>query len=155
MSSSRQVRHDDVAGIGGGEQVSCSYMAQNQTSRLTVSRHPFVGSVRLGVGITNSRPAGALLWSGAAGDDSCPNPGCRHLRVFMFPHPDGEPVLGLEEFVGRSVAREVGLQFRLPPFTVVGWNRAVLRTTVPEAAVDEDGDALSRKHYVGSSPWDW
>ena len=64
--------------------------------------------------------------------------------VFQLVFPDAEdgPAFLAEEFFGGAVAGDVALDFFEPVFLVGGGHAAVLRAAVPEAAVDENGEAL-------------
>jgi len=51
----------------------------------------------------------------------------------------------------RTVAGDVPVELRLPPVAVVTGHGAVLRATVPETAVDEDGDPGSGERHIGAA----
>ena len=60
----------------------------------------------------------------------------------MFPDAEDGPAFLAEEFFGGAVAVDVALDFFEPIFLVGGGHAAVFGAAVPEAAVDEDGEAL-------------
>ena len=66
----------------------------------------------------------------------------------MFPDPQHSPSLGLCHGVGFAVALGILCELRPPVVGMRCWNCSVLRTAVPEAAVDEDGESLTSEDDV-------
>ena len=66
----------------------------------------------------------------------------------MFPDPQHFPSLSFCHGVGFEVAFCILRKFRPPVVGMRCWNRSVLRTAVPEAAVDEDGESLTSEDDV-------
>lgn len=83
-----------------------------------------------------------------AGD--CPQCVSRGQR--MLPNPNDPPSVTPQQPTLHAVARDVALDLASPEIRVVLRPRRVLRTPVPEAAVDEHREALLRKHEVGFDP---
>ena len=69
----------------------------------------------------------------------------------MLPHPDHRPTGFLEVAVGLAIPFDVESQFGCPPDAVSFGQGAVLRTPVPEAAVDEDDDPMPSELKVGAA----
>jgi hypothetical protein len=70
----------------------------------------------------------------------------------MFPEAQDNPPGCFESRAGVQISGNVASDLR-PPVVGMGLRcHEVLRTTVPEAAVDEDGDTLPREGNVGLSP---
>jgi hypothetical protein len=69
-------------------------------------------------------------------------------RLFVLPYPDRDPSRFREEIVGFGVPTSGPLEFVPPPFGIRSGPSGVLWTSVPEAAIDEDGDPHLRKHDV-------
>ena len=84
--------------------------------------------------------------------DHCSH-GLRGLRrVLMFPEPEDRPSCGGKPLIGVPIASAVPGDLLFP---VVGVGRSlgvVLWAAVPEAAVEEDRDALSGEDHVSSAP---
>jgi hypothetical protein len=70
----------------------------------------------------------------------------------MLPYSNDHPSCVREPAVGISVASTVGLDLGTPPFSVPRRPRSVLGAAVPEAAIGENHDALTREDDVASSP---
>lgn len=70
------------------------------------------------------------------------------LGRLVFPHVHHVPAKFGEGGVLGPVAVDVAVEFGPPPVSVVTWQRAVLGTAVPEAAVHEHSDLHSREHDV-------
>jgi len=68
----------------------------------------------------------------------------------VLPDPDHLPTVLAENAVGLSVALPVASELLLPPLCIGLRPGAVLRTGVPEAAVDVDGNASGAEDDVGT-----
>jgi len=66
----------------------------------------------------------------------------------VLPHVQHVPAEFAERGVLGSVAVDVAVEFGLPPVPVVAWQRAVLGTAVPEAAIHEHSDLRPGEHDV-------
>src|SRR5918999_5977056 len=71
------------------------------------------------------------------------------LRILMLPDADDDPAGSCERHVVTSVAGAVGGDFRDPVTAVRGRERAMVRTAMPVAAVDEDCYATPGEDDVG------
>jgi hypothetical protein len=71
------------------------------------------------------------------------------MRVLVFPDPDNGPSAFVQRRLDSAIARRSIVKLGFPPRGVVLWDRRVLGTPVPEAAVDIDGDPRSAEHNVG------
>jgi len=73
------------------------------------------------------------------------------LRVgqVVLPQPDDGPACGAEGAFDIVVALSVAAEFGEPVCAVAARLAAVLRATMPEAAVNEDGEALAPKDEIG------
>jgi hypothetical protein len=69
----------------------------------------------------------------------------------VFPHPEGQPSLGLKAADSVLVAGTVSFDLVPPPLRVRPRPRPMLRASVPEAAINEDCYASLREHHVGTS----
>lgn len=65
--------------------------------------------------------------------------------VLVFPHSNYLPTLVSEKSIRVFVTILIPLELPVPPLSIRGRSCAVLGTSVPETAVDEDGDARSRE----------
>jgi hypothetical protein len=101
-----------------------------------------------GASAANSQ-AGALRLCGAAGVESPADPFCASLADLMFPDPDDRPAGGSQPAVRVSVTLDVPLDLAAPPRRIVPRPGDVVRASMPEASVDEDGDFQPSKHHVG------
>jgi hypothetical protein len=79
------------------------------------------------------------------------DPDGRLDHVLVLPHPHGQPTLLPQPPVGVSIALAVSLELVPPPVRVRSREGGVLRTQVPEAPVDEDGDLRGTEDDVGPS----
>lgn len=70
----------------------------------------------------------------------------------MRPKAQHGPAIRFQRRVVAPIARDVGIQFQLPPLAVGLRLRAVEGAAMPEAAVHEDGDAASGEQDVGATP---
>ena len=70
----------------------------------------------------------------------------------MLPESKHEPTRRREFLIMPSIAFDVGCEFLDPPLPIGVRRRAVLRTGVPETAVEENRDTFRRKEYVRTSP---
>lgn len=76
----------------------------------------------------------------------------RRVRGYlMLPDPDHSPSGGAELSVIESITLHVSGDLRAPIGSVGFGTRAVLRASVPEAAIDEDGHLLATKDDIGSA----
>jgi hypothetical protein len=69
----------------------------------------------------------------------------------VFPDADDGPATDSQTGVGVPVARDVAPQFLAPPLGVGPRAGTVLGASVPEAAVDEDGDTRPTEDDVRST----
>lgn len=67
----------------------------------------------------------------------------------MCPDAHHLPAIGAKSCIGILVTLLVRDDFCSPKFSILLGPCRVLRATVPKATVDEDGDARTRKRYVG------
>jgi hypothetical protein len=72
-------------------------------------------------------------------------------RLFVLPEAQDLPACICQQGRGLNVPGNISLYFELPPFSVGDWHVRMLRTAVPEAAIDEDGDPESGKSNVNGS----
>lgn len=70
--------------------------------------------------------------------------------IVMRPKPKHVPAGISQRLVDRSIALSVGCQLRLPILPVGAGHGPMVGTAMPEAAVDEDGDARLREDDIGS-----
>lgn len=70
-------------------------------------------------------------------------------RVVVGPKAQRYPALESEEFDSFAITGPVRSDLLTPVIRVRGWHTIVLWTSVPEAAVDKDGDFDPREHQVG------
>lgn len=70
----------------------------------------------------------------------------------MLPYPKNTPSGRMKSFVDRAIAIDVPLQLGGPVARGIGRHAAMLRTTMPVAAIYEDGQLRSGKHHVGTHP---
>src|SRR5829696_904503 len=71
--------------------------------------------------------------------------------VLVLPGAEHLPSVTCERAVDSTVSGDVASELRLPVRGVRPWRVAVVRAAVPEAAVDEDGEARAREDHVGSN----
>src|SRR5829696_3259520 len=71
--------------------------------------------------------------------------------VLVLPGAEHLPAVTCERAVDSTVSGDVASELRLPVRGVRTWRVAVVRAAVPEAAVDEDGEARAREDHVGSN----
>ena len=67
----------------------------------------------------------------------------------VLPQPDDGPACGAEGAFDGGVALAVAAKFGEPVCAVAARLAAMLRATMPEAAVNEDGEALAPKDEIG------
>jgi hypothetical protein len=83
----------------------------------------------------------------------CPNDlrnlPCGNLRIFVFPDSYDQPARGGEPVVRVLIALAVCLDLVSPEGRVALWPSSMVRTAVPKASVDEDGNSRSSKRDVG------
>lgn len=72
----------------------------------------------------------------------------RLVNGFVTPDSNHRPASIRQALISVAVARDVALDFRPPPLGVIFRPGAMLRTSMPEAPIEENGDALSRKHNI-------
>ena len=80
------------------------------------------------------------------------DPRRRLLDGLMLPHPDDAPFGNPERSGNPLVALAIPPDLGFPVGAVARWHPAVRRTPVPEAAVDEDGDAAAGEDDIGLCP---
>lgn len=71
-------------------------------------------------------------------------------RILVRPKAKHVPVGISQRLIDCSIALPVGCQLCLPILPVGAGQRAMVGTAMPEAAVDEDGDARLREDDIGS-----
>lgn len=72
--------------------------------------------------------------------------------VFVFPEPDRGPAKCVQSPVRVGVPRTIGLDLLAPEICIALRPGAVLRATVPETAIDEDGYPCTGENDVGGAP---
>jgi hypothetical protein len=75
-----------------------------------------------------------------------------HGHRLVLPDPNHFPAISRESKIRATVALNVAFELLAPPLPVGFRHHEVFRTPMPEAAVDEDCDALTRKHDVRLRP---
>ncbi len=75
--------------------------------------------------------------------DGSVDPPRRQVRVLVPPNADDEPTGGTELQVGVAVPANVRRELRPPPGSVPLRVRSMEWAAVPEATIDENGDAVS------------
>lgn len=70
----------------------------------------------------------------------------------MLPNPHDGPAGFDQPAVGVSVPGSVRLDLRGPEFGIRRRDRVVIRASVPEAAVQEDGHLVASESEVGGTP---
>ncbi len=83
--------------------------------------------------------------------DDCSDSTCGFVGVFMLPDSDADPTGFGEALIGVAVSGSVVGDLAGPERSVGGCDGVVLGTAVPEAAVDENGDAGGGEHHVGGT----
>ncbi len=73
----------------------------------------------------------------------------------MTPEPQHSPSVVFERPGLFSVPFRVAGQLRIPVANILTWLSAVFWAAVPEASVDEHGDATSREHDVRPYACGW
>jgi hypothetical protein len=75
----------------------------------------------------------------------------------MFPEAEHRPSGVFKQLVSLPIPLHVPAELLGPEATVGARGGVVLRTTVPEAAVEEDGDPGASENEVGPAAdvWDW
>ena len=69
----------------------------------------------------------------------------------MFPDTERQPTELGQRCVIAAIPGDISVQLRFPPGPVGFGKHAVVRATVPEAAVEEHGDLCPCERYVGST----
>jgi hypothetical protein len=69
----------------------------------------------------------------------------------MLPNAYYSPSASSQKLSGFAIARLVAFDLSKPISPVAGRHAAVFGAAVPEAAIDEDGNALFRKNEIGAS----
>lgn len=77
------------------------------------------------------------------------NPVCGVPRCLMLPDPDHGPSGCAELSLVETITFDVSSDLRAPISGIGSWTRSVLRTSVPEAAIDEDSNLLATEDDVG------
>lgn len=70
-------------------------------------------------------------------------------RESVLPEPENHPTFGREDSVGLDVARGVGRDLRTPVIMVRRRQLEMIRTAVPKAAIEEDGDSRTGEDQIG------
>lgn len=70
-------------------------------------------------------------------------------RELMLPDPDHRPAQGAEGAGDEPIAGAIAAQLLEPEYRVGLWLCGVLRATVPETPVDEDGEPSPGKNEIG------
>lgn len=73
------------------------------------------------------------------------------LHVGVLPEAQDEPALAHEVRVGLAIPLDIASQLSPPPGCVADRLGRVVRASMPEAPVDEDGDARAREEDVGAT----
>ncbi len=73
------------------------------------------------------------------------------LDIFVLPNPDHSPISFLHTTVRITIALAIRRNLCSPPFPISFWRSSVNRTSMPIAAVDENGDTETRKYQIGST----
>lgn len=100
----------------------------------------------------DSGPQADMGHGSARSRDNIPNPGDASVQVFLelvLPKPDGADTLPIEQPAHLFVAGTVPADLCLPESTVVFGEVAAAGATMPEAAVDKDGEPCGGKEKVG------
>jgi hypothetical protein len=69
----------------------------------------------------------------------------------VFPDTERQPTELDKRYVITAIPGDIPVQLRLPPGSIGFGKHAVVRATVPEAAVEEHSDLCPRERYVGST----
>lgn len=77
------------------------------------------------------------------------NPVCGIHGFLVLPDPDYGPSRCAELGLVEAITLDVSSDLRAPISGIGFWARSVLRTSVPEAAIDEDGNLLATEDDVG------
>lgn len=77
---------------------------------------------------------------------------CRVGRDFVLPDPHAQPPEFPQTGVGVPIPRYVLFEFGGPPLSVSCGKGRVVRTGVPEAAIDEDRDLRTDERDITASP---
>ena len=72
-------------------------------------------------------------------------------HVFVLPEPKNRPPQLHQMTIGVPVALDIPAEFGLPPIGIVLRSDPVLRATVPEASIDEDGDPRGAEEQIRAS----
>jgi hypothetical protein len=84
--------------------------------------------------------------------DSLANSQSSPVRIFMFPYSDCQPAYLGEHYLCFAVTLAISQDLRPPEFRIRSGPSPVLRTSVPEASIDEHRHAGSEEHNIGDSP---
>lgn len=88
--------------------------------------------------------------------NSCADLLCSHLRVLMLPNSNGRPPYDLQPCVSIPIALQIALNFFWPvPAIGAMCATTVIRTAMPEATINEDGDSGPWEHHVSLSTEIW
>lgn len=66
----------------------------------------------------------------------------------MLPNPHDTPALGHEAAIHLSVSHDITLEFGAPEFAIRLRHHRMLRTSVPEASIDEHGDSGAGERHI-------
>jgi hypothetical protein len=107
------------------------------------------------IGVSGGRLPEFLSWSehgwSASFVDDCPDSIGGFVGIFVLPDSDADPTGFGEALIGVAVSGSVVGDLAGPERSVGGCDGVVLGTAVPEAAVDENGDAGRGEHHVGGA----
>jgi hypothetical protein len=72
-------------------------------------------------------------------------------RILVLPRPDHAPSYLAQALVGLTVSRDITIELGAPPVGICLGSYGVLRTAVPEASVNEDGNQRSCEGDIGTT----
>ena len=87
-------------------------------------------------------------------DNSSPDHLSNRCRILVLPEPQDHPTRVDQRRVGPLIAGSVALDFGSPKLGVGGRKGVVLRTAVPETAVDEYGNLGTCVLSIGFRPFE-
>lgn len=72
------------------------------------------------------------------------------VRILVLPDPDDSPASIAQQLVVVAITVDVTLKLGVPVLAVAAWAGSVSGASVPEAAVDEDGQSGAGEDDIGS-----
>jgi hypothetical protein len=76
----------------------------------------------------------------------------------MLPVPAYKPTGSTKLLIRIRIPRPILINLILPPITIMGGDIPVIRTSMPETAINEDGYFLAGECDINGAPWctwDW